>query len=132
MPWAEDAGVRSSRDAITSATANDARRGYGDANPPLTGTLGGVSGSDNITASYTTTGVTTSTVGTYPITVTLNDPDGKLVNYDVTTSNGTLTITRAPLSIKTDATRFYGGPTTYTSTYNAFVNGETVSVLFAA
>jgi len=61
--------------------------------------------------------------------VTLLDPGAKLTNYDVTTTNGTLTVTRAPLAIGTDGRRVYGGPTTYTSTYTGFVNGEGASVL---
>ena len=43
-----------------------------------------------------------SGVGNYDIVPALNDPDGKLGNYTVTTNNGTLTITAAPLSVSAD------------------------------
>jgi hypothetical protein len=64
-------------------------------NPPLTGTLTGVVAGDDITASYSTTAVTNSPVGTHPITGTLNDPHGRLGNYTVSNTPGTLTITYA-------------------------------------
>jgi hypothetical protein len=81
--------------ASLSLTAANASRVYGAANPSLTGTLTGVVNSDNITATYATTATTTSAVGTYPITPTLVDPANRLVNYNVTNTAGTLTVTAA-------------------------------------
>ena len=78
-----------------TVTADNQSRAYGDANPTLTGSLVGLENGDNITASFSTAATATDSVGTYPITVTLSDPDGKLANYTVTTNNGTLTITAA-------------------------------------
>jgi VCBS repeat-containing protein len=87
--------------AITVAADNQSRM-YGAANPPLTGVLTGVKAGDNITASYATAAVPASAVGGYPIDPTLSDPDTKLPNYDVQSTSGVLTITRAPLSAKAD------------------------------
>ena len=65
-------------------------------NPPLTGTLTGVVNGDGITASFSTTAVTNSPVGLYPIVPSLADPNGRLGNYTVQILNGTLAIIFAP------------------------------------
>jgi hypothetical protein len=65
--------------------------------------LTGVVPGDGITASYTTTAAEGSTAGPYPITPVLNDPNGRLPNYTVTSTNATLTIgpkaTSVPLTL---------------------------------
>ena len=61
--------------------ADDKSRGYGAANPTLTGTLTGVQNSDNITAGYSTVASNASPVGTYDIVASLNDPDNRQTNY---------------------------------------------------
>nr|WP_128103704.1 MBG domain-containing protein [Paenibacillus sp. DCT19] len=102
-------GTLTIEQAPLSATADDARRVYGASNPVFTGTLTGVLHQDGITATYDTTAGESSNVGTYPIEATLNDPNGKLDNYDVTLTPGTLTIEQAPLSATADdARRVYG------------------------
>jgi hypothetical protein len=63
--------------------------------PAFTGTISGIKFTDNIAATYGTTATASSPVGTYPITATLADPDGKLPNYNVSNTPGTLTITYA-------------------------------------
>ncbi len=78
--------------AALSVTADSKTKLLGAENPVLTGTLTGVVAGDNITASYSTTATTTSPVGSYPIVPTLNDPDNKLGNYNVTRTNGTLSV----------------------------------------
>jgi hypothetical protein len=92
---------------ITPATLvvapSNASRQYGMANPPLTGVITGIQNGDKLTASYSTTATSTSPVGTYPITATLNDPNHKLDNYTVTLNQGTLTVTpAAPFYIVTN------------------------------
>ena len=79
-----------------SVVANNATRAYGQANPVFSGTLTGVQGGDNITASYASDATTGSLPGAYAIVPTLNDPDTKLGNYAVTVSNGVLTIVDLP------------------------------------
>ena len=58
---------------------------------PLTGTIVGVTNGDNITAGYSTT-ATGMTAGAFPIVATAIDPNGRLVNYDVTLNNAVLTV----------------------------------------
>ena len=76
--------------------------------PTLTGTLTGVVAGDGITASYTTTAIQGSAVGAYPITPTLNDPNGKLSNYSVTKTSGTLTIAAPPVVTATQSSVNFG------------------------
>src|SRR5262249_5966433 len=78
--------------APLSVTANNAGRAYGQTNPVFTGSLIGVVNSDNITATYASAATTNSPAGTYPIVPTLVDPNNRLTNYSVATTNGTLTI----------------------------------------
>ena len=82
--------------APLSVTAANASRLFGTPNPPFSGIITGIKNSDPITATYSTTAIATSPVGTYPITLALVDPAGKLGNYTVTSTNGTLTVNAAP------------------------------------
>src|SRR5262249_19654832 len=59
--------------ALTVTVANVTKL-FGAPIPTLTGTITGVQGGDNITASYGTMATQNSPVGNYPITATLNDP----------------------------------------------------------
>jgi MBG domain (YGX type) len=77
---------------LTVVTANRTRV-VGATNPPFTGTITGLKNNDNITATYACGATTNSPVGMYPILPALVDPQGKLANYSVTTSNGTLSVT---------------------------------------
>lgn len=75
--------------------ANGASMTYGTALPIFSGTLSGPLPGDNITASYATAAAITSNVGTYAITPVLHDPNTKLGNYAVTSTNGVLAIGKA-------------------------------------
>jgi hypothetical protein len=72
-----------------------------------------------------------SPVGSYDITPSLNDPDGKLVNYTVTTHNGTLNVTPATLIGTADnKNRVYGESNpVFTAIYTGFVNSENASIV---
>ena len=76
------------------------------------GTLTGVLEGDGITVAFTTTATPESPVGTYVIAPSLSDPNQKLANYNVVSSNGTLTITQAvPVILwATPANIIYGTP----------------------
>jgi sugar lactone lactonase YvrE len=75
-------------------TADNKTRPVNTANPPLTGTVVNVVPGQSITAAYSTTAVTSSPAGTYPITPAYTFGVGtKASNYAVTVVNGTLTIT---------------------------------------
>jgi uncharacterized repeat protein (TIGR03803 family) len=79
--------------APLTVTADHQIRQFGQANPPLTGSLIGVTNGDNITASFITTATPSSPLGAYPIIPIFSDPDNRLPNYNVTTNNGTLDVT---------------------------------------
>ena len=119
--------------ALTVAAA-DATRVYGDPNPAFTGTITGIKNGDNITATYSTTATAASPVGTYPITPALVDPTNKLGNYTVTSTNGTLTITPAPLSVvAANATRFYGDPNpAFTGTITGIKNADNITATYSS
>lgn len=80
------------------ATANNAHRNLGTTNPIFTGTISNVLCGDRITTTFTSTATPATPAGVYAppspfaITPTLSDPDGRLVNYNVSTVSGTLTI----------------------------------------
>ena len=84
--------------ALTVTTANQTTT-YGSTFTGFTGTVTGLQNEDNITVSYSTTAGQFSDVGDYPITATLNDPDGELGNYAVSNPGGTLSITPAEQTI---------------------------------
>ncbi len=115
--------------AVLTVTADNATRLYGDPNPVFTGTITGVQNGDNITATYTSTATPASPVGTYAITPVLSDPTNKLGNYAVTLTNGTLTVTPAPLTVTAaNASRFYGDPNpAFTGTITGLKNGDNIT-----
>ena len=119
--------------AMLSVTAGDAARTYGDPNPALTGTVIGDEG-DGITAVYTTTAGVGSGVGRYPIVPVLSDPNGRLANYVVESTNGTLSITPAPLAaVAENATKVYGQTiATFAGSLTGARNGDAVSAVFAS
>src|SRR5437868_13037401 len=92
------------------STAADKSKLYGAANPALTGALVGLQNSDAITASYSTSATTASSVGTYSIVPeALDSTPNTLSNYDLTLVNGTLTVGKAPLTITAaDKSKLYG------------------------
>ncbi len=105
---------------------DNATRLYGAANPAFSGTVTGIQNGDNITVSYRSPALPGSPTGTYTIEAVIDDPDGKLLHYDVTVHNGTLTVNPAPLVGQADdKTRAYGQTNpVFTVTYSGFVNGE--------
>jgi uncharacterized repeat protein (TIGR01451 family) len=118
---------------LTVAAAN-ATRIYGDPNPPLSGTISGIKNADNITATFASTATTASAVGSYPITPTLVDPAGRLGNYSVTSTNGTLTVSPASLVVTgTNASRVYGDPNpAFTGTIVGIKNLDNITATFAS
>jgi YDG domain-containing protein/MBG domain-containing protein/Big-like domain-containing protein len=91
--------------APLAVTASNAVKNYGDNVPALSGNIVGIKFSDNITAAYTAylaTGglalvtATTPVAGSpYPIIPSVSDPGGKLANYNLTVTNGGLTVQKA-------------------------------------
>ena len=111
-------------DAVV-VTAKSYTRTYGDANPTFEFTSSGATlvGVPEITCEATAT----SPVGTYPIVI----KKGTVTNYNDTYVNGTLTITKAPLSVKAGTyTRKQGEDNPeFTLSYEGFKNNETEDVL---
>ena len=108
---------------IISATSMS--REYGEANPTWVFTSTG--GEPNGIPAFSCEATETSPVGTYDIIVS----QGSVTNTNVTYVKGTLTITKAPLTITANATSMKQGEETpkFTVTYSGFMNGETEAVL---
>lgn len=85
--------------ATLSVVADNATRAFGQANPLFTGELSGVQSGDDITATYSSPATPASPVGAYAINPTLQDPDSKLSNYDVSITPGVLTIVGMPVLV---------------------------------
>jgi len=122
--------------AVLTVTAN-ASRVYGAANPTFTPTYSGFLNGDTTSVlggspSLTTTATVTSAVGSYTITVTVGSLTA--TNYSFTSVNGTLTVSKAVLTVTANnASRAYGAANpTFTPTYSGFLNGDTASVLTGA
>lgn len=118
--------------ALLYVQVMDSEKEYGDDNPTFTVGYSGLKNNETvpewITApSFTTSANKGSNVGTYPVSVTCNPK-----NYNiVSNTSGTLTITKAPLTIKANNVSMnYGGPMpTYTFAYTGFKNNDNTSVL---
>jgi hypothetical protein len=120
--------------AVITVTANNATRTYGAGNPAFTATYSGFVNGEDIASSgvtgapgITTTATTASAVGTYPIA----PASGTLAasNYSFNFVNGTLTITKATLTVRADdKSKLFGSANpALTASYNGFVNGETLA-----
>ena len=98
---------------------------YGEAIPTFGYSSSGVDLSGIPSISCTAT--STSPVGTYPITIS----KGSVTNDNDTYVNGTLTITKAPLTItaKSYTIRQGNALPTFEATYSGFKNDETSSIL---
>ena len=115
-------------------SADPLSRPYGDPNPVLTASYTGFVGGETLgtsgvtgSPSCTTTALVTSGVGPYPIDCGLGTLASS--NYSITVTDGTLTIERAPLTLRADdQTREYGLPNpTLTASFDLgeFKNGQT-------
>jgi hypothetical protein len=79
--------------APLSIVADDTTRAAGQPNPTFTGTISGIKNGDFITATQDSPATVGSGAGTYPIVPSLQDGSGKISNYAVSISKGTLTVT---------------------------------------
>ena len=129
-----NSGTLTVTQAPLSVVAGSTSRVYGDANPVFTGTITGLKNSDAITAAYSSVADPTSAVGTYPITFTLVDPTTKLGNYAVLSTNGTLTVTQAPLSVTAASTsRVYGDANpAFTGTISGIKNSDNITATYTS
>jgi subtilisin-like proprotein convertase family protein len=110
-----------------AVTTDAATRVYGAANPPLTGSVVGLTNGDDITVLFTTAADATSPVGSYPILPVLQAPNSVLGNYSVITNSGMLYVAPAPLAVLAqNQSQAYGAANPLlTWTAAGFVNGDT-------
>src|SRR5205085_1442977 len=88
-----------------TVTANNKTKTYGDDNPALDAAVTGTVNGDVLNYTFATTAVKFSSVGDYPITVTL----GSNPNYNVTPTNGNLHIDpKAATVTANNKTKTYG------------------------
>src|SRR5437667_2286487 len=80
--------MESMHQLFRSVKADDKSKNYGDSNPALTATVTGTVNGDTLNYTLATTATQFSSVGPYPISVTL----GSNPNYSITPSNGILTV----------------------------------------
>lgn len=118
--------------ASLNVKVNNQTRKYGEANPEFTLSFTGLKNNETqpqweIYPTIGTTASIYSSVGTYPITAT----NAVATNYELTISNGTLTVNKATLTAKAnDKSREYGDNNPQLDvTYTGFVNGESENVL---
>jgi hypothetical protein len=120
--------------AALLVSADNQVRPFGATNPVLTYTISGFLGTDTVavvsgTAAISTTAVTNSPAGPYPITVT----NGTLAaqNYSFNFANGTLNVGQATLLVSADNQfRAYGSTNpVLTYTISGFLGTDTVSVV---
>lgn len=101
--------------AVAQLEVNNATKVYGDENPKLSYTTSGLIGDDQFENVLLSTAANTeSDAGTYPITASV-----EAKNYEVSITEGTLTIQKAPLVVKAnDQKRKYGdGNPAFTLSY---------------
>src|SRR6185437_11200179 len=113
--------------APLTVKADDQSKVYGDANPTLTGTITGAKNGDDLADSYTTAADATSGVGSYTIAAHVTaGPGADLGNYDIKLIDATLTVTKAPLTVKADdQSKVYGDANpTLTGTITGAKNGD--------
>ena len=118
--------------AVLTVTAANETKAYGAALPTLTVSYSGFANGDTAASLTTpptvsTTATPTSAVGTYPITAS----GAVSANYAISYVAGTLTITKASVTVTAaDETKAYGAALpTLTVSYSGFVNGDTVASL---
>jgi hypothetical protein len=93
--------------ATLTVTAADASRNYGVANPTFSASATGAQNSDTFTFSESTSATTSSAPGTYAIVPVASGAN--INDYTVVYVNGTLTISKATLTVTAaDASRAYG------------------------
>lgn len=115
-------------------TSDGQSKVYGDVFTAFTGSIVGIQNGDNITATYASAGAPAAAAfGTYPITITLNDPDGKLVNYNVIQNVGTLSVTRRDLTVVADnQTKLYGGTVALTGVVTGVQPGDNITFTYSS
>ena len=117
--------------AQLTVTATSLSKVYGAALPTLTYSVSGLVNGDllgTVTGSPTTAATKGSSVGQFPIT---KGSVTATANYTIAFTDGTLSVTPAPLTVRADdKTRGVNDPNPpFTATYTGLVNGDTSAVV---
>jgi len=121
--------------AVLGITVNNRTKQYGDAlnqaDIDSAVVVTGIKNADAISKSASCSATASSPLGDYAIVPNISSTDGSLINYTYTVVSGTLTVTRAPLTITARSTsRRYGKPNpTFTAIYSGFKLSDSASVL---
>ncbi len=110
--------------APLTATANNATRAYGAANPPFSGTLTGAVNGDALTEQFTTLATPLSPPGSYLIVPLVTGTN--VSSYAVTAPTGTLTVTKAASTAtltSSPTTLSEGDSVTFTATVASSTTG---------
>ena len=126
--------------ATLTVVANAGTKIYGSINPPFAGTLTGLVNGDAIADSYFSSATPATAAGTYDsskpeaITPVLSDPQNKLSNYAVSSTNATLTIAPATLTVTADAaTRVFGSINPlFTGTLTGVIGSDGISASYSS
>ena len=117
-------------------TSDGQTKVYGDVFPPanFSGSIVGIQNGDNITAAYASAGEpANANVGSYPINITLVDPDNKLPNYNVTYNIGQLSVVRRDLTVvANDMSKLYGASVTLTGTVTGVQAGDNITFAYSS
>ncbi|WP_448697463.1 MBG domain-containing protein [Mucilaginibacter sp. AW1-3] len=129
------AGTLTVTTATLTVTANSPAKVYGAANPALLVSYSGFVGTDNAASLTTqptvgTTATTSSPVGTYPVTAS----GGTSTNYTFAYVAGTLTVSKAALTITADnkSVAYGAAIPALTATYTGFVGTDNAASLTTA
>lgn len=123
-------GTLSVNKAPLSVQIMNSQKVYGSNNPTFTLAYNGLKNGETVpewttSPKFTTSATRGSDVGQYTINVTC-----MARNYEIINTPGTLTITKAPLTIKAeDATMLYCGTMTCKFIFSGFVNNDDANVL---
>src|SRR5690554_2116776 len=122
--------------AILTVQAENQSRIYGDANPEFTQTITGFVNNEGMSvvsgnAQGNSTASATSNVGQYAITANLDGLSADNYDFIASTTDGTLTIDKAILTVQAEnQSRIYGDANPeFTQTITGFVNNEGMSVV---
>jgi hypothetical protein len=112
-------------------TALNATATYGAAIPELKGSVVGLQNGDPVGVTFSTTATLGSPVGSYAIMPILVDPNDRMLNYQVQSISGTLTVTPAPLTVSASSARIVLGQaiSAFTASYNGFQLSDGPNVL---
>lgn len=121
--------------AALTIKADNSTKIYGAANPAFTVTYTGLVNGDNAASLTTAPTLTTTATAASPVnTYAISASGAASANYIITYTAGTLTISKAPLTVTADnKTRVEGvANPAFTASYSGFANSETSSVLSTA